>query len=173
MPRVRLGLAILSLTALLAAGCGDDDGDETTPAVETTPPAETQPAPPPPTEPEPTTVPDEEPPADDEGDNSGGGAEAPPGDEDAGDGAVTAPSRCGRIAFEHGADAGASGIQAVGVDCDSARALARAAGDHGDDLAYESRGFDCAGARRDEPPVPMVDWVCLRNPNELVKFSTS
>jgi hypothetical protein len=167
---VRTVIAILCTAALLA-GCGDDD-EETTPAVDTTPPAEVEtepaPAPPPPTEPEVTTP--VEPPAD--GDDSGG-AQAPRGDGGAGDGAIAAPGGCGRAAFEHGSDSGAFGIEAAGVDCDVARAVAREAAGHGDDRSYQARGFDCSGAIRDEPPMPVIEWVCLRGDEALVRFTAS
>ena len=164
---MRTAVAILCSAALLA-GCGDDDDNETTPAVDATPTMDTQPPPPPPpTEPEATTPVD--PPAD--GDGSGG-ALAPRGDGGAGDGAIAAPGKCGRVAFEHGTDSGAFGIEAAGVDCGGARAVAREAADHGDDLSYRTRGFDCSGAFRDEPPMPVIEWVCLRGHEEaLVRFT--
>lgn len=165
---MRSAIAILCTAALVAAGCGDDDDEDTT-ALETTTA----------TQPETVTAPapDEgEPDAPDEPDSpdADGEPEAePPAPEDTNnDGAIGAPGRCGRVAFTPNTDHGAFGIESVGVSCDTARAVARGARGRTDELAYEARGFSCSGARRENQPLPTVEWVCLRGDDNLIRFST-
>ena len=158
---MRTRVLILCIGALAAAGCGGDDDEETT-VVETTTVIETVPAPPPETEPpattpaeQPETIPDDE--TEDDGDESG---------------AVAAPAHCGRLAFEKNTDSGATGITVVGTDCETGRAVARAAQGRSDNLSYEASGFECRGIRRGEAALARVDWTCLRGA-DLIRFATT
>jgi hypothetical protein len=111
--RVALIIACaLALAVAFVIAVGGDDEDEA--VIDTTPVTTTEAEPEP--EPEPTTQ--EEP------------AEPEPADPDAptnGHGGAEAPLKCGRIAFEPNTDSGASGIEANGTDCATARAVARGA----------------------------------------------
>lgn len=157
--------AALCVAALAVAACGDDDEEATT-VIQTTTVTETETVVTTPPETETETTAEERPerePEDDDSDDRGEG----------GDGAVTAPVSCGRLAFEPNTDSGASGITAVGTDCQTAKAVARAAQDHrGDELAYESRGFTCRGTRRGEAALETIGWVCLRGA-EFIRFGTT
>ena len=150
---MRAVLALLCLAALVA-GCGGDD-DETT-VTETTTVVETQttPAPVEPDETTQTPPPGEQPPA-----NGHGGAQA--------------ADECGSLAFEENTDSGAINIAAVGIDCPTARAVARAAEGHAGELAYEAEDFTCTGARTNGPGLASIEWVCIGVDREVVTFATS
>ena len=154
---MRAALACLCAVALVA-GCGDDD-EETT-VVETTPVTTVETIPE--TVPEPTVPPEA---GDDE-----------PADPDApanGHGGVEAPSDCGRVSFEENTDSGAFEIAAVGTDCATARAVARAARNSTSELAYTVRGFQCTGGRSDEQGLSSIEWFCFGADREVVTFATS
>ena len=151
---MRAALAIVCAVALVA-GCGDDD-EETT-VVETTTVTTTETVPPPP-EPDATTPaePDADAPRDDDG-----------------DGAAEAPGSCGTVTFAENTDSGAFNIAAVGTDCSTARAVARAARNSSDELSYEAHGFRCSGARSDQPGLSSIEWFCIGAGREVVTFATS
>ena len=150
--------AVLVLcAAALVAGCGGDDDDETT-VIETTTTIETVPAP---GEPDVTTP-----------DNMGERVK-PSDDTEGSNGAAQAPSKCGRLAFNAATDSGASGITAVGTDCDTARAVARGASNATDELTYEVEGFSCAGARSENAALSSIEWFCVGADREVVTFVTT
>lgn len=148
---------LLLCAAALVAGCGGDDDDETT-VIETTTATtiETVPAP---AEPD-VTTPDEM------------GERVEPSD-DGGNGAVEAPHNCGRIVFNPSTDSGAAAIKAAGTDCETARAVARAARNATDELVYETEGFRCAGARSEKAGLSSIEWFCLGANREVVSFVTT
>ena len=143
------------MVVLGAAGCGGDDEETTVTETTTVIQTETVPAP---------TTPDETTPSEPDDGEAGG---------DADNGGAEAPDDCGRIAFAPNTDSGASEIDAGGTDCATARAVARAASDRTDELAYEANGFRCVGQRSPEPPLASVKWVCLGADREVVTFKTS
>jgi hypothetical protein len=153
------GPVLILCAAALLAGCGGDDEDtvvETTTVTttETTPTTAT------PTEPV-ATVPG---PGDlEDNDTSSGGD----------NGAAEAPSHCGRISFNASTDSGASGITAVGTDCETARTIARAARNATDDLRYEAEGFTCAGTRSENAGLASMEWFCVGADREVVSFVTT
>ena len=151
--------ALLLCAGVLVAGCGGDDDDETT-VVETTTTTtiETVPVP---GEPDVTTP-----------DNMGERVEPPEETQD-NSGAATAPSNCGRIAFSEATDSGASGITAVGTDCDTARTVARGARNASDDLTYEAESFKCSGTRSEKAGLSAIEWFCIGADREVVSFVTT
>ena len=151
---MRAAVAIVCAVALVA-GCGDDD-DET--VVETTTVTTTETVPPTPTEPDATTPTEPDADAPEDGD---------------GDGAAEAPGECGTVTFTANTDSGAFNITAVGTDCATARAVARAARNSADELSYAAHGFRCSGARSDQPGLSSIEWFCLGADREVVTFSTS
>ena len=157
----------MSVVALAAAGCGDDDEETTVTQTETV--IETNVIPPPPTATGLETTPEEEPPESETETGDDGDATGDSGDES---GAITAPATCGRIAFEKNTDSGAIAITAVGVDCSTAKAVARAAQGRSDDLSYETNGFECHGLRRSKAALASVDWTCIRG-NDFIRFGTT
>jgi hypothetical protein len=150
--------ALLLCAAALVAGCGDDDDDEST-VVETTTTTtiETVPAP---ADPNMTTPEDM-------------GEDVVPEQSDDGNGAVEAPHNCGRIAFNPSTDSGAAAIKAAGTDCETARAVARAARNATDELSYDVEGFRCAGTRSEEAGLSSIEWFCLGANREVVNFVTT
>lgn len=156
MSRMRAIVAFVCALGLLS-GCGDDD-EETT-VVETVTTTESAPPPPEPdattpAEPDPNTPEDE-------------------AEEDDGDGAAEAPGTCGKVTFAPNTDSGAFNITAVGTDCRTARAVARAARNSTDELSYEARGFTCSGAGSEEPGLTSINWLCVGADREVVTFATS
>lgn len=150
--------ALLLCAAALVAGCGDDDDESTVVETTTTTTIETVPAP---GEPDVTTP-----------DDMGERVEPSEETED-GNGAAEAPHNCGRIAFNPSTDSGAATIKAAGTDCDTARAVARAASNATDELSYEAEGFRCAGARSEKAGLSSIEWFCLGADRELVTFVTT
>jgi len=153
-------VVLLLCGAALVAGCGGDDNETT--VVETTTTTvpttiETVPAPGKPD----VTTPEQ---MDEDVSPSGGGG---------GNGAAQAPSHCGRIAFNKSTDSGAAGITAVGADCDTARAVARAARNATDELRYEADGYTCAGAHGENAGLASIDWFCVGPDRAVVTFSTT
>jgi hypothetical protein len=151
--------ALLLCAAALVSGCGGDDDDETT-VIETTTTTtiETVPTP---GEPDVTTP-------DDMGERV-----KPPNESEGSNGAAQAPSKCGRLAFNAATDSGASGITAVGTDCDTARALARGASNATDELTYEAEGFRCSGAQSGNAGLSSIEWFCVGADREVVTFVTT
>ena len=147
--------------ALLLGGCGGDDDDTT--AVETTTVTTTETVTTTPSKVD-TTTPTEP----GEEDEENGAAE-----DDDGDGAIEAPRHCGRIAFNPSTDSGAAAIEAVGTDCETARALARDARNATDELSYEAESFRCSGARSDKQGLASIEWFCLGADREVVSFVTT
>jgi hypothetical protein len=155
--RMRASVLLLC-TAALVAGCGDDDNEST--VVETTTVTTTETVPTTPSEPDtttPTTTPGEQ--AESNGDTDNGAAEA--------------PSHCGRIAFNKSTDSGAADITAVGTDCDTAKAVARAARNATDELSYEADDFRCAGSRSENAGLASIEWFCIGADREVVTFVTT
>ncbi|MDQ3993066.1 MAG: hypothetical protein M3229_05345 [Actinomycetota bacterium] len=148
---MRAALAIVCAIAFLA-GCGDDDDEATVVETTTVTTTETVPAP---SEPDATT------PAE------------PDADAPDTDGAAEAPGKCGRVTFEPNTDSGAFEIAAVGTDCTTARAVARAARNSTSELTYTAHGFSCTGARSDEPGLSSIEWFCFGADREVVTFATS
>ena len=151
---MRAAVAFVCAVALLS-GCGDDDDETTVVETTTVTTPETVPAPP---EPDATT------PADPNTDA--------PEDAD-GDGAAEAPGNCGKVTFTENTDSGAFNIAAVGTDCTTARAVARAARNSTAELSYTAHGFTCNGARSDEPGLSSIEWFCLGVEREVITFATS
>jgi hypothetical protein len=156
---MRAAALILCAAAFLAGCGGDDDEAETTTVIETTSVPTTIETVPTPGKPD-VTTPDET-----------GGAEAPSGEN--GNGAVQAPSHCGRIAFNKATDSGAAGITAVGTDCDTARTVARAARNATDELSYEADSFRCAGTHSEKAGLASIEWFCVGADREVVSFVTT
>lgn len=158
---VRAAAVLVLCAAALVAGCGGDDEDDTTTVIETTTATtiETVPAP---GEPD-VTTPDDM------------GERVEPSEEDQGsnNGAAEAPSKCGRIAFNAQTDSGAASITASGTDCDTAKAVARAARNATDELSYEAEGFRCAGSRSDKAGLASIEWFCIGADREVVSFVTT
>ena len=155
---MRAAAVLLLCAAVFVAGCGGDDDEETT-VVETTTTTtiETVPAP---AEPD-VTTPDEM------------GERVMPEEDSNGNGAVEAPHNCGRIAFNPSTDSGAAAIKAAGTDCETARAVARAAANATDELSYEAEGFRCAGTRSNEAGLSSIEWFCLGPNREVLNFVTT
>src|SRR5687768_7845774 len=153
--------ALILCTAALAAGCGDDDEDT---AVETTTVTTTETVTTTPPEPAETTP--EEP-----DDGGSGGAEAPPAEGHGG--AEATLSKCGRVAFNPSTDSGASEITAVGTDCQTAIAVARAARNATDELTYVAEDFTCTGARSNKAGLSSIEWFCVGADREVVTFATT
>jgi hypothetical protein len=149
---------LLLCAAALVAGCGGDDDDETT-VIETTTATtiETVPAP---SEPD-VTTPDRM------------GEDVVPEAQTNGHGGVEAPQNCGRIAFNPSTDSGAAAIKAAGTDCETARAIARAARNATAELTYQAEGFSCAGARSEDAGLSSIEWFCLGPNREVVNFVTT
>ena len=153
---MRAAVACLFVLALVA-GCGGDDDEDTVVEATTVTTTETVP----------TTTPAEPVatvPGPDVEDEDATGAD---------NGAAQAPSKCGRIAFNPSTDSGAAGITAVGTDCETARALARASRNATDDLIYDAEGFHCAGARSEKAGLSSIDWLCVGAEREVVSFATT
>ena len=148
--------ALCALAVL--AGCGGDD-DETT-VVETTTVTTVETVPPPEQD---APVPREP------GDDEAADPDAPAG----GHGGVTAPEKCGRLAFNPSTDSGASGITAIGTDCQTARAVARAARNATDELRYIAEDFTCTGARSNDAGLSSIEWFCIGADREVVSFVTT
>jgi hypothetical protein len=149
---------LLFCAAALVAGCGDDDEETTVVETTTTTTIETVPAP---GEPD-VTTPDDM------------GERVEPSDEsEGGNGAVEAPHKCGRIAFNPSTDSGAAGITAAGTDCETARAVARAARNATDELSYEAESFRCTGARSEKAGLSSIEWFCVGAEREVVTFVTT
>ena len=153
----------MSIVALAAVGCGDDDEETVT---ETTTVIETTAIPRPETVPPATT---EEPTETEQGTTAEEDSED---DSDDDSGAISAPAHCGRIAFEKNTDSGAIAITAVGVDCATAKAVAQAAQGRTRNLSFEANGFECRGIRRSEAALASVDWTCLRGA-DFIRFGTT
>ena len=160
---MRVALIIASALALAVAlviAVGGDDEDEavvetvTVTTPETTPTPDTVPA----TTPEEPVEPEE--PADPDAPANGHGGEE-------------APRNCGRIAFNPSTDSGASGIEAVGTDCRTARAVARAARNAADELSYDAENFRCNGKPSDELALSAIEWICIGPDREVVNFLTT
>jgi len=155
----RMRVAVLLLcAAALVAGCGDDDEETTVVETTTTTTIETVPAP---AEEPDATTPDET------------GEGVVPEEKSDGNGAAEAPHKCGRIAFNPSTDSGAASITAVGTDCETARAVARAASNATDELSYEAEGFQCAGTRSNEAGLSSIEWFCVGADREIVNFVTT
>ena len=154
---MRAALACLCAVALVA-GCGGDDEETTVVETTTVPTVETVPE----TVPEPT-VPVEP------GDDEPADPEAPAN----GHGGAEAPDDCGRVTFEENTDSGAFEITAVGTDCATARAVARAARNSTSQLSYEARGFQCTGGHSEEQGLSSIEWFCFGADREVVTFATS
>jgi len=155
----RMRVAVLLLcAAALVAGCGDDDEETTVVETTTTTTIETVPAP---AEEPDATTPDET------------GEGVVPEEKSDGNGAAEAPHKCGPIAFNPSTDSGAASITAVGTDCETARAVARAASNATDELSYEAEGFQCAGTRSNEAGLSSIEWFCVGADREIVNFVTT
>ena len=150
---------LLFCAAALVAGCGDDDEETTVVETTTTTTIETVPVP---TEPDVTTP-----------DQMGEDVVPEENADGDGDGAAEAPSKCGRIAFNPSTDSGAAAITESGTDCETARAVARAARNATDELSYEAEGFRCAGARSEGEGLSSIEWFCLGADREVVNFVTT
>ncbi len=149
---------LLLCAAALVAGCGDDDEETTVVETTTATTIETVPAP---AEPD-VTTPDEM------------GERVVPEEQSGGsNGAAEAPHNCGRFAFSPSTDSGAAAIKAAGTDCETARAVARAAQNATDELAYEAEGFRCAGTRSENAGLSSIEWFCLGANREVVSFVTT
>jgi hypothetical protein len=152
--RVR-GLVLILCTAGLLASCGGDDDESTVVETTTVTTIETVP----------TTTPAEP--------DEGGPAPADPDTPANGHGGTEAPRRCGRIAFNPSTDSGAASITAVGTDCETARAVARAARNAADELSYEAEGFRCSGTESDNVGLASIEWSCAGAEREVVSFVTT
>jgi hypothetical protein len=93
--------------------------------------------------------------------------------DDAGAGVAEPARRCGRIAFNPSTDSGAASITAVGIDCETARAVARAARNATDELSYEVEGFRCVGTRSEGVGLAWINWFCVGANREAVNFETT
>lgn len=83
---------------------------------------------------------------------------------------ATGPQDCGQVVFTPNSDNGAFAVQATGVSCETARAVAAAAENRSG--SYAAEGFDCKGIADETAALASTAWTCT-NDGARITFATS
>lgn len=84
---------------------------------------------------------------------------------------ATRTESCGQVAYQPQSDNGAFDIDARGVSCETARAVATAA--EGESDSFDAEGFQCTGEPDRTSELPSTRWSCTGGGDAEITFVTS